>query len=160
LATTELAKDTKLTLDIASDIIGAIPYSPVWTSREINSLNGKNIPAPNLLPGLFMTKSETGQTPDFNNPNLNDYIMGNKNPLFQLSWQMLPGVKSATETHDFGMDKEEKLNGKANLVATIIPYFISNYYGAIGTLIDVKNYQKNYTEIKQSFVNNVNLEYQ
>ena len=71
------------------------------------------------------------------------YSVSDKAPLFQVLFYLILGFKSAAEYHDVAMSPD--VNGEKSPVIKAIsipPYFLLNYYGAIGTILDFKNYGK------------------
>ena len=138
-----------------SDLTGMIPGSPVWVSRYIND-NNNEFAAPNIIPGLFLKTSEMGQDPEYDlDGKITNYSVSNRNPVFQFLNHTIPGGYSATSYHDVGMMKNQAKS--LEKIYTIPHYFLFNYYGSVGTLVDVRNYEKNYLNIKNDiFTNNQN----
>ena len=168
-ATKGALKDTKLTLDISSDLLGAIPLSPVWVSRKLTEMTG--IP-PHPLPsfgigdevmGQATIKRDKNNKPDPVDKNGNKIIYqetGNggfksdNNLLFKTLYTVLPGGKAATDQHDILMNKYG-IDSNLGLAGTILPSFAATYYGVVGTILDTKNYSSNASKIKESYNNSV-----
>jgi len=157
----ELGGNVKDTMIGISKIIAKIPGNPIIVSRKVDANNNiidenGNIddhPAPTLIPGLFIAKSEMGR--DFERDPITDeeikpsfiesLTSGTKaNPILKFINHTLPGGKSATAYHDVGMTVEKGQAKKSNFEKawTIAPYFLENYYGSIGTILDYQTYFK------------------
>lgn len=78
-------------------------------------------------------------------------ISGTKaNPILQGMYHLVPMFPSDTQYHDVGMTGVTDNTTKA---VTIPSYFLYNTYGAVGTAIDVNNYNKNIPAITDNVVN-------
>jgi hypothetical protein len=129
------------------------PLNPVKVSRNIDENNGE-AGAPNLLPGIFKGKfnaSEVGRDYE-RDPVTGDKIIpsfpkslasGTKaNPFFRTLNYILPGFTSSADYHDHGMQPINNVErGKLEKAYTIPGYFVHNYYGSVGTILDVSNWQ-------------------
>ena len=131
-------------------ILGTLP----WLSRVIDENNNErnnetgeviNNPAPNFLPGMLSgnDKANTGISSlscresflcrnTFSDQALHFYIPNRITPFFH----------SGSAFHDAGNYKDWKNQ------ATIIPYLTINQLGAIGTLLDIPNWQRNFVDDK------------
>jgi hypothetical protein len=154
---------------LVATVAGKTVYyvSPVYASRVINENNDgeKEFPAPHFIPGLGLTESETGADFKYNKvtgkydiPVFPENFMSNTkaNPILQGMYHILPGFPSNTQLHDAAMGRMGDPNAFVKAV-TIPPYFGYNYYGVLGTLMDVPNYNTNFTDIRNSVIyGNVN----
>jgi hypothetical protein len=152
-----LKENTKTAAIQLSDLTAAVPGSPVWASRvidennnEIDSRTGEpiNHPAPNLLTGNPFNKDDEPSV-GFADQNCRDnFLCGNtisdQAPHLQLLHFGIPGFKSFSQFHDAATtnaDGSEK--NAAYKFFSIFPYIPANYYGAIGTILDAKNWTEN-----------------
>jgi hypothetical protein len=140
----------------------AVPLTPVWASRLIDENNneidpdtGNPIPhpAPNLLTGLWSDNpSQPKERPSvgFADPSCrSNYLscgmwISDKAPHLQVLHYGIPGFKSFSQFHDAATtnpDGTEK-SGAYKFIS-IFPYIPANYYGAIGTILDSKNWNQN-----------------
>jgi hypothetical protein len=156
---------------LVATVAGKTVYyvSPVYASRVINENNDQTgkapNPAPHFIPGLGLTESETGKDYSFNEvtetfdiPEFpKSLASGTKaNPILKGMYHTIPGFPSNSGFHDAGMEWMGDPNGFVKAV-TIPPYFAYNYYGAVGTLMDVPNYNTNFTGIRNSVIGNTNV---
>jgi hypothetical protein len=138
--------------------------SPVYASRVINENNDQTgkpeNPAPHFVPGLGLTKSETGRDPEIDVVTnqeipvgfLESFTVGtNQNPILKGMYHTIPGFPSNTGFHDAAMEGMVNPSDFVKAVS-IPPYFAYNYYGAVGTLMDVPNYNTNFTEIRNTVI--------
>lgn len=132
--------------------------SPVHASRWVDG-NNRIFPAPHPIPGLGLTKSETGRDPiidettkmPIERPFPQNFITGeNTNPLLKGMYHLVPMFPSNTQVHDVGMTGVADDITKA---VTIPSYFFYNTYGAVGTAVDVKKYNQNIPAITDSVLN-------
>ena len=147
-----------LTSNIAlSDLIGAVPGSPIWASRFIDAHNDeidpntgepKSHPAPNLWMGNPLDPNDVpsvGRGDDqCKNSTLCRITISDKAYELRALHYGIPGFKSFSQFHDSQMvnpDGTEKSGAYKFL--SIFPFIPANYYGAVGTLIDVRNWTQN-----------------
>lgn len=126
-------------------LTGASPvYASRWVDGNNDRLNESN-PAPNILPGALTGKafsqSEMGQDViKDENGNITNFWVSNNSPALRGLNYIWPGAPSSTSFHDTGIYNIENDIGKnvggITKAVTIPPYFLYNYYGAIGTPIN------------------------
>jgi hypothetical protein len=154
-----LKENTKTAAIQLSDLTALVPGSPVWASRvidenndEIDSRTGEpiNHPAPNLLTGNPFNKDDepsVGRGDDAcrDDNTICRYTISDRAPHLKALHYGIPGFKSFSQFHDSQMfDKEtNKEAGAAYKFFTIFPFIPANYYGAIGTILDAKNWTEN-----------------
>jgi filamentous hemagglutinin family protein len=121
---------------------GIYSLTPTEVSKTIDSLN-EHYPAPNLMPNLWRSKSHTGTETkkdssfgafeEFPARLISPY---ENNPALQLINHLVPGVNSATQFHDVAMLRQKNEPSGIEKAGTIVPYFMMNYYGSLGTSIN------------------------
>ena len=107
-------------------------------------------PAPNMLPGILSgnDKPNTGiRNPNCYASSLCKYSVSDQAPHFAIPNRIVPLVHSGSAYHDAG-----GYEGWKNQ-ATIAPYLLYNAYGAVGTLIDVKNWDQNFVNPNTNIFN-------
>jgi len=152
-----LGKNVKISAEQLSELIAAVPGSPVWASRVIDGNNnevdketGKITyhPAPNLWTGNpFDPLDEPSVGMNTNECRSNvlcKYSTSDEAPHLRALYYGVPGFKSFSQFHDAAttnFDGTEKSGAYKFLL--IFPYLPVNYYGAVGTLLDAKNWNQN-----------------
>ena len=125
---------------------------------------------PNLLPGVFVVPSLTGQA-EYKMTEELDYeyefgkpapvqnpplpLMSENNPLLQLLFHLVPGIKSFSEIHDVQMLQYEDAHHTAApslyTVVTIPISFTRSLIGALQSTLDIANWGNNWNTIKTSY---------
>ncbi len=156
-----LGKNVKISAEQLSELIAAVPGSPVWASRVIDGNNnevdketGKITyhPAPNLWTGIWA--DNLGQAKEDPSVGRNDNgckdsalcreTISDEAYHLKALYYGVPGFKSFSQFHDAATtnaDGTEK-SGAYKFIS-IFPYIPANYCGAIGTILDAKNWNKN-----------------